>query len=225
VAAGSAVTILHLMGFERITPAQAAILDPYFACAVQSARQVAGDAWSRVVETAGLAELLAGFRPEKKGSRTAPVDALSKLTEAFELVFAGDAPNRLRQWGRLTTDSWLHRTRAARRRRRALRLMPGRQRKLALLLKLHMDLMDAVRGERLQTWKQIDDRQFWLVHFGNLCALGRRKRERACHFWVASLEALLRWAGLANHWVVEEIECGCVTGTHDCVFALRAQLD
>ena len=25
-----------------------------------------------------------------------------------------------------------------------------------------------------------------------------------------------------NDWLVEEIECGCVTGTGDCVFALKS---
>jgi len=35
-------------------------------------------------------------------------------------------------------------------------------------------------------------------------------------------KAMLRWAGLANDWLVDEIECGTVTGTGDCVFALRA---
>src|SRR2546426_5879997 len=40
--------------------------------------------------------------------------------------------------------------------------------------------------------------------------------------WVATIEAILRWAGLANDWYVEEVECGCVTGTFDCVFAIRS---
>ena len=40
--------------------------------------------------------------------------------------------------------------------------------------------------------------------------------------WIATIEAILRWAGLANDWYVEEVECGCVSGTFDCVFAIRS---
>jgi len=56
----------------------------------------------------------------------------------------------------------------------------------------------------------------------NLFAFGRRKPDKACHFWTASLEAMLRWAGLANDWLVTELECGCVNGSFDCVFAIRS---
>ena len=37
-----------------------------------------------------------------------------------------------------------------------------------------------------------------------------------------AFETILRWAGLANDWYVEEVECGSVTGTFDCAFAIRA---
>jgi hypothetical protein len=45
---------------------------------------------------------------------------------------------------------------------------------------------------------------------------------KSCYIWTASIETILRWAGLANDWYVEEVECGCVTGTFDCVFAIRS---
>ena len=45
---------------------------------------------------------------------------------------------------------------------------------------------------------------------------------KALHAITGSLEALLRWAGLANSWMVQEIECGCVTGTNDCVFTISS---
>jgi hypothetical protein len=45
---------------------------------------------------------------------------------------------------------------------------------------------------------------------------------KSCHIWTASIETILRWAGLANDWYVEEVECGSVTGTFDCVFAIRS---
>jgi len=104
----------------------------------------------------------------------------------------------------------------------ALKLAIGRQRKLELLLKSHVRTMDEVRGEHLHAFRQIDHRQVWLVHYSNLFAFGRRKPEKACHFWTASLEAMLRWAGLANDWLVSELECGSVNGSFDCVFAIRS---
>jgi len=55
-----------------------------------------------------------------------------------------------------------------------------------------------------------------------LFALGRIKTVKSCHIWTASIETILRWAGLANDWYVEEVECGSVTGTFDCVFAIRS---
>jgi hypothetical protein len=33
---------------------------------------------------------------------------------------------------------------------------------------------------------------------------------------------MLRWAGLLNDWIIEEVECGCVTQTGDCEFAIRS---
>ncbi|HEY7201768.1 MAG TPA: hypothetical protein VIC57_16215, partial [Candidatus Dormibacteraeota bacterium] len=75
-------------------------------------------------------------------------------------------------------------------------------------------------GEPLHAWKQIDKRQFWIVHYANLFALGRRKHAKSCHFWVAAFESALRWGGLANDWAVEETECGCATGTFCCVFTV-----
>jgi len=53
-------------------------------------------------------------------------------------------------------------------------------------------------------------------------ALGRIKTVKSCHVWTSSIETILRWAGLANDWYVEEVECGSVTGTFDCAFAIRA---
>ena len=39
--------------------------------------------------------------------------------------------------------------------------------------------------------------------------------------WAAlSLPVWLRWAGLADDWLVAEVECGCVTGSYDCVFTI-----
>src|SRR5260370_1354166 len=58
--------------------------------------------------------------------------------------------------------------------------------------------------------------------FSNMFALGRVKTVKSCHVWVATIAARPRWARLAHGWDVEEVECGCVTGTFDCVFAIRS---
>ena len=63
---------------------------------------------------------------------------------------------------------------------------------------------------------------FWVAFFDSAYVLGRRKAVPSCHAITGSLEALLRWAGLANSWMVQEIECGCVTGTNDCVFTISS---
>jgi predicted Ser/Thr protein kinase len=217
----TAIAILEQMGLERLQASQALALDSYIAVAMAAARHAAGDQWSDVLAEAGLAD--PGTDTRKGQSRTTPADQLSRVSEAFEVVFDGEAITRLRNWGRLTTDAWLKARRGGAARQRAIRFVPGQQRKLALMLRHHVEGMDLVRGEHLHTWKQIDQTQFWLAHYDNLYALGRSKRERSCHVWTASFEAMLRWAGLANDWLVEEIECGSVTGTHDCVFAIRVR--
>ena len=81
--------------------------------------------------------------------------------------------------------------------------------------------LDRIRGEQLHAWRQIDSNQFWLVSCDNLMVVGRRKAVKSCHFWTSALESALRRAGLANEWVVDEVECGCVTGTFDCAFRIQ----
>jgi hypothetical protein len=99
--------------------------------------------------------------------------------------------------------------------------VPGRKR-LNLLLKNYLQSLDDMRGEPAHAWREVDDDRVWAVHYQNPYALGRSKTEKSCHFWIASYEAMLRWAGLLNDWLVDEIECGCVTHTGDCVFAIRS---
>ena len=102
-----------------------------------------------------------------------------------------------------------------------IKLVPG-NRRLTLLLKSYVESLDEVRGEPSHAWRQIDPNRFWVIHYQNPYALDRRRSDRSCYFSIAGYEAMLRWAGLANDWLVEEIECGCVTGTSDCVFGLRS---
>jgi hypothetical protein len=213
----SQVQFFVTQGVARLIGQGSLCQDSYFANSIGAAQEVCGPTWPQVVSAAGLVEYAA--RPPAGDALGTPVENPSRLNEAFEIVFGADAPDRIRSWGRLATDRWLRSRGGA---SAGLKLAIGRQRKLDLLLKNHVRVMDQVRGEHLHTHRQIDESQFWLVHYSNLFALGRRKREKACHLWTASLESLLRSAGLANDWLVSEIECGCVTGTFDCVFAIRS---
>ena len=219
-AAGSAIATLELQGIGRLVARQRFSLNSHFANTVHCAREISGARWPEVASTAQLTEYLVED-PISNEERTTPIESLSKLNEAFEIVFGADAPDRIRHWGRLGTDRSLS-LRASNTEKQAFKLIPGQQRKLDILLKSFTKSMDDVRGEHLHTYKKIDENQFWLVHFSNLYALGRRKPDKACHVWTSSFESMLRWAGLANDWLVTEIECGCVTGTWDCVFAIRS---
>ena len=143
-----------------------------------------------------------------------------RLNEAFETIYGPEAEDMIRAWGRRATERWLaegrHGLGGAR------RFVPGRQRKLAGVVKNFSEAMDNVRGEHTHAWLQVDEHQFWLVHFSNMFALGRIKTVKSCYVWTSAIETILRWAGLANDWYVEEVECGSVTGTFDCAFAIRA---
>ena len=79
-----------------------------------------------------------------------------------------------------------------------------------------------MRGEPAHAWREVEPNRSWVVHYQNPFAAGRHKKDKACHFWIGSYQALLRWAGLANDWLVDEVECGAVTGSGDCVFAIRS---
>src|SRR5205823_6871304 len=100
-------------------------------------------------------------------------------------------------------------------------LLTGADRKVEDVLYITSRNTDRIRGERLTAWKQIDKHQFWTVHYDNRMVLGRRRAASSCYFCTAALEAAMRWGGLANDWVVEEAECGSVTGTFDCIFTVK----
>jgi hypothetical protein len=79
-----------------------------------------------------------------------------------------------------------------------------------------------MRREHAHAFREVDASRYWSAHYRNPMALGRSRAEKSCHFWIGCYEAMLRWAGLANDWLVDEVECGCVTGAGDCVFAIRS---
>jgi hypothetical protein len=216
---GSAIRTLELMGVRAARARGRFILNSHVSNLVHVARDVTGDRWPEIAYAAGLVQYVEQDPPHDD-QLSSPVEALSRLNEAFETIYGPEAEDRIRTWGRRATERWLADGRHGLGGPR--RLVPGRQRKLAGLVKSFSEAMDNVRGEHTHAWLQVDEHQFWLVNFSNMFALGRIKTVKSCHIWVATIEAILRWAGLANDWYVEEVECGSVTGTFDCVFAIRS---
>lgn len=214
------VAILEQMGLPRLRPRETAGIDWYFASAIHSARDVAGAAWPELAGASGLDEFTESDPPTGNG-RTRPLALLAALTTAFESFYGTDAPTKLGEWGRHTTERALAGRKSSAGEQRAIKLIPSKRR-LTILLKAYVESLDEVRGEPANAWRQIDPDRFWTIHYQNPFALGRSRPDKACHFSIGSYEAMLRWAGLANDWLVDEIECGCVTGTADCVFGLRS---
>jgi hypothetical protein len=216
---GSAIRTLELMGVKTARARGRFILNSHVSNLVHVARDVTGDRWPEVAYAAGLVQYVEQDPPHDD-QLSSPVESLSRLNEAFETIYGPEAEDQIRAWGRRTTERWLAEGRHGMGGPR--RLVPGRQRKLAGVVKNFSDAMDNVRGEHTHAWLQVDEHQFWLVNFSNMFALGRIKTVKSCYIWTSAIETILRWAGLANDWYVEEVECGCVTGTFDCVFAIRS---
>ena len=215
----SALKTLEMMGVKPSRARGRFILNSHVANLIHVARDVTADRWPEIAYAAGLVQYIEEDPPNDEQLAT-PVEYLSRLNEAFESVYGHEAEDAIRAWGRRATERWLAEGRHGMGGPRWL--VPGRQRKLAGVVKSYTEAMDQVRGEHTHAWLQVDAHQFWLVNFSNMFGLGRIKAVKSCHMWTASIETILRWAGLANDWYVEEVECGCVTGTFDCVFAIRA---
>jgi len=218
-AGGSTIRTLELMGVRPARARGRFVLNSHFSNLVHVARDVTGDRWPEVAYAAGLVQYIEQDPPHDD-QLSSPVESLSRLNEAFETIYGPESEDIISAWGRRATERWLaegrHGLGSAR------RFVPGRQRKLAMVVKNFTEAMDNVRGEHTHAWLQVDEHQFWLVNFSNMFALGRIKTVKSCHVWTSTIETILRWAGLANDWYVEEVECGSVTGTFDCAFAIRA---
>jgi len=215
----SALKTLEMMGVKPSRARGRFILNSHVSNLIHVARDVTADRWPEIAHSAGLVQYVEEDPPNDEQLAT-PVEYLSRLNEAFESVYGHEAEDAIRTWGRRATERWLADGRHGMGGPR--RLVPGRQRKLAGVVKSYTEAMDQVRGEHTHAWLQVDAHQIWLVNFSNMFALGRIKAVKSCHIWTTSIETILRWAGLANDWYVEEVECGCVTGTFDCVFAIRS---
>ncbi len=219
---GPAVSTLIQMGVPRLAGKERFSLNSHFANVVYVAREIADRLWPQVIQASQLSQFLYED-PPANDERSTPIQYLSQLNYGFEQTFGNLAPAKIREWGRVATERSIKLRKASGREQRLIRLLPGKYRKVTVLLNSFVKSMDDIRGEHLHTWKQIDQNQYWLVHYNNLYALGRRRPQNSCYVWTASFEAMLNWAGIGDEWSVEEIECGCVTGTYDCVFAIRAK--
>ena len=159
------------------------------------------------------------------GRQSAVVSHASGGLCSGEHVFGAGAPEVLRQWGRLTSEFWVVKTQQLQEGSvtylKPLRIMASADQKVEDVLYITARNLDRIRGERLTAWKQIDKNQFWIAQYDNLMVLGRRRMASSCYFWTAALESALRWGGVANEWVVDEAECGSVTGTFDCIFTIK----
>lgn len=217
--ATSAIRTLELMGVRPARARGRFILNSHFSNLVHVARDVTGDRWPEVAYASGLVQYVEQDPPHDD-QLSSPVESLSRLNEAFETIYGPEAEDQIRAWARRAAERWLaegkHGLSGSR------RFMPGRPRKLLGIVKAFTESMDNVRGEHTHSWLQVDEHQFWLVNFSNMFALGRIKTVKSCYMWTSTIETILRWGGLANDWYVEEVECGSVTGTFDCAFAIRS---
>lgn len=206
-----ALVMLSQLGIERRVPRQAFCSNSHFAACIRTARVVAGAAWPEVVSAMRMPEYL-NRDPASTADRATPVEHVSLLEDAMEAVFGSDAPSALREWGRHVYASTPSR-------RTPMISLPGK--KLLSVLRSFANGLDDLRGEPLHAVQAIGDDQYWVAHFGNLHALGRHRSAKSCHFWLGAYEAVLASVGLLNRWRVDEAECGCVTGSYDCVFTIR----
>jgi hypothetical protein len=220
----SMVALLHRLGVPIFESRKQLILNSYFAALARFGREACGGRWLEVLRVAGLPGLLVEEPPDDD-ERTTPVANAARLAEAIELVCGPAAPETLRRWGRLTSEFWIRKSQQLQEGTvtymKPLRLMAGSDQKVEDVLYIVSRNLDRVRGERLTAWKRIDKHQFWMVQYDNLMVLGRRTPASSCYFWASALESATRWGGLANDWVVDEAECGGVTGTSDCIFTIK----
>ncbi|HEX6548778.1 MAG TPA: serine/threonine-protein kinase [Candidatus Dormibacteraeota bacterium] len=206
-------------GLVKAEPQTRVVLNAHFAHAFHAATHLAGERWIDLVTTSGLQYLLTD--PADDDTRKTPVHELAWLNEGMELTFGSHAVSQQRRWGALTMQLEIERTAAFKKLQRRIRLMPaGHKRRIRDLLTAWCERMDNVRGESLHSWHEMQGGEFWVAVQDNAYVFGKRKPQPSCHALVGQLETLLRWTGLANHWNIEEIECGCVDGSDACVFAV-----
>lgn len=193
---------------------QELVEDAYFAACLAAARQAAGTHWSQVAARAGLQRYLLQD-PPVEGRQLPAAGALSRLADALETLGGAEGPRLLSEWGALANRRWLEGIQQ----RPAWMAGPATGR-LVDMLSVFVESLNRARGADRHSWRQVNRQLFRIVHDRNLTALGRRRPSEACHFWIGAYQTALEWAGLAGEWLVAEVECGCVSGTDQCVFTI-----
>src|SRR5260221_9369694 len=148
---GSAIRTLELMGVRASRARGRFILNSHVSNLVHVARDVTGDRWPEIAYAAGLVQYVEQDPPHDD-QLSSPVESLSRLNEAFETVYGPEAEDMIRTWARKATERWLADGRHGMGGPR--RLIPGRQRKLAGVVKAFAEAMDNGRGEHTHAWLQ-----------------------------------------------------------------------
>lgn len=212
---GSATALLRRLGMPEVSARQDVLLNAFHATAVRACQATTGDSWPSVLAAGGLQrDLVEDLHDD--ADRSSSLESLSQLAAGVESVHGEAAAQIIREWGRRTLDAWLSSTQ-----RKPFRMRGRPEQRLKETLYVLTQTLDRVRGEQLHTWREFDRGHFWVVYYGNLLARGRPRSQRSCSFSIGGLESALRWGGLANDWVPEEVECGRVTGTGSCVFSVE----
>src|SRR5207248_904063 len=163
----SAVRTLELMGVKPARARGRFILNSFLANYIHVAREITRDRWSELAYTAGFQQYVDHDPPNDEQLGT-PVDYLSRLNEAYEVVYGPEAEDQIRAWGRRASERWLAGGRdgipGVRRR------VAGRRRKLNSVVSSYTDAMDNVRGEHTHASLQQDEDQFWMGNFSEMFA-------------------------------------------------------
>lgn len=213
--AGSAMAMLRRLGMPDVSARQDVLLNAFHATAVRACQDATGGAWPAILSAGGLHPNLAEDLRDD-ADRNASLESLSQLAAGIEAVHREAAAHIIHEWGRRTLDAWLASTQ-----RKPFRMRGRPDQRLRDTLYVLTQTLDRVRGEQLHTWREFDHRHFWVVYHGNLLARDRTRSDRPCSFSVGGLESALRWGGLANDWITEEVECGRLTGSGNCVFSVE----
>lgn len=131
---------------------------------------------------------------------------VTTLTKSFEEVLGTEAPSHLNMWGKLVGEDWLQSIQE----HPAWMAGPATGR-LVDLLGVLVEALNRFQGNEHFLWKQINKNLFRVVHERDVSAELPR-HSHPCHFWHGVYHSALRWGGLEHDWLVDEVECGYVSG-------------
>ncbi|MDR0357976.1 MAG: serine/threonine protein kinase [bacterium] len=211
----TATALLRKLGMPEVSARQHVLLNAFHATAVRACQATTAGSWPSVLASGGLQPNLVDDLLDD-AERNSSLESLSRLATGIESVHGEAAAQIIREWGRRTLDTWLRSTQ-----RKPFRMRGRPDQRLRDTLYVLTQTLDRVRGERLHTWREFDRGHFWVVFYGNLLAGAHSRGQRPCSFSIGGLESALRWGGLANDWITDEVECGRITGSGHCVISVE----